>query len=226
MNPELDRSVDLFVMSNMPVDQESVFEFLLLSHNSVYEDRSLFALPITVRRRIYEYCFPNEPRKISLSPRFASKAVFPDGYFASPWDVLDPVLGGLHAFRKLRHELMIYFWTVYHFHVTFSPFTGPKFSPLSHVWLPDYLEVVQYLTVEADLTRFGFSALKVAAQFGHDVKKTEDLVVGIVQGLVKRRGKITMAEFNMMCRRYAGFRPYDGSDDATFEFEPRKFPAV
>lgn len=218
-NPEFDRSVDLFVVSENAIEQKLVFEQLLPNHNSIHEDHVFFALPVTIRERIYDYCFPEEPRRINLSPRFASKAVFPDGYFASPWNVLDDVFGGLHAFRELRRELMTYFWTKYHFHVTLSQFTGPKFSPLSHVWLRDYLDVIQYLTIEADLTRFGFSALKVAAQFGHDVNKTETLMVSIVKGLVKRRGRTTMAELNVMCRRYAGFRPYDGSEDATFVFE-------
>ena len=86
----------------------------------------------------------------------------------------------------------------------------------------EYLEIIQHLTVEADLTRFGFSALKVAAQYGYDMQKTEDLMVRIVSGLTKRRGKHTMAEFNIMCRRYAGLRPYDGPSDTTFKFETGK----
>jgi hypothetical protein len=221
-NPQLDRSVDLFVISNLPIDQEGIFSQIVSNHQAVREDHPLFSLPVTVRRKFYSYCFPDEPRKISLSPRFATKAVFPDGYFISPWDILEPVLGGLHAFRQLRHELMTYFWTKYHFHVTLSPFTGPKFSPLSHVWLVEYLDIIQYLTIEVDLTRFGFSALRVASEFGHDVNKTENLVLGVVIRLLKR-GKATMAELNLMCRRYAGFRPYNSPDNATFEFEPGKF---
>ena len=222
--PKLDRSIDLFIVSNKPVEEVPVVE-RLLNYNAIEGDHPLFNLPVSVRRMIYDYCFPHESRKISLSPRFATKAVFPDDYFASPWDILDPVFGGLHAFRELRRELMTYFWAEYHFHITLSPFSGPRFSPLSLVWLTSYLEIVQHLTVEVDLTRFGFSALKVAPQCGYDMYKTEDLVARIIKGLAKRRGKHTMAEFNIMCRRYAGFRPYEGADDATFEFEAGKFHA-
>jgi hypothetical protein len=223
--PDLDRSIDLFIVSNKPIEEEPILERLLLNHNTV-QGPPLFNLPVNVRRKVYDFCFPNEPRKISLSPRFATKAVFPDDYFSSPWDLLEPVFGGLHAFRELRRELMIYFWTEYHFHVTLSPFSGPKFSPLSLIWLTRYLEIVQHLTVEVDLTRFGFSALKVAPQYGYDMHKTENLVVSIVKGLKNRRGKHNMAEFNIMCRRYAGFRPYEGADDATFEFAAGKFPTT
>lgn len=218
--PELDREVDLFIVSGTPIEQALVLERLLSSHNAATQGPILFTLPVSVRRKIYDYCFPYEPRKISLSPRFATKAVFPDGYFASPWDVIEPVSGALRAFRALRYELMAYFWTEYHFHVTLNPFSGPRFSPLSHVWLIGYLGIIQYLTVEADLTRFGCSALKIAPQFGYDMNKIETLLVGIVNGILKRRGTSTMAELNIMCRRYAGFRPYDCSDNTTFHFDP------
>ena len=134
--PELDRSIDLFIVSHQPVEDKPIFDRILLSRNTdiAREDHFLFTLPANIRQKIYGYCFPHEPRRISLSPRFATKAVFPDDYFASPWDVLDMVFGGLQSFPGLRHELMIYFWTEYHFHVTLSPFSGPKFSPLSNVW--------------------------------------------------------------------------------------------
>ena len=42
--------------------------------------------------------------------------------------------------------------------------------------------------------------------------KIESFLLGLVNGLLKRNGKSTMAQFNIMCRRYAGFRPCDDSD--------------
>lgn len=232
-----ERSVDQIGFSNTHIDQEAVFGALLSSHSTVHEHHPLFALPITVRRRIYDFCFPHESRKISLSPHFATMDTFSDGDLASPWDVLKPVLGGLDAFRELRQELMTYFWTQYHFHVTLNPFTGPKFSPLTLVWLPEYLGIIQFLTVEADFTRFGFGApsnfavkkigfstlSKGRAEYSHNfVNKTENFLIEIVKGLVKRRGKTTMAEFNLMCRRYVGVRPVDGSEVAACNLKSSK----
>ena len=226
--PRLDRVIDLFCLGNATarIDQGLFCDEILSSRNAMNAHQSyLSGLPAIIRRRIYNYCFKDEPRKISLSPRFATKAVFPDGYLASPWDVLEPVFGGLHAFSVIRRELMIFFWTQYSFHITLSPFTGPAFSPLSSVWLPRYIQIVQYLSVEADLTRFGFGHSKPGAKFGHNVNKTEVLLVGIVKGLAKRRGKTTMAELNVMCRRYAGFRPCDDLN-SHFDYDSRKFPPL
>ena len=236
-NMVFERSVDQIGFSNNPVDQEAVFGNLLSSYNGSQKSHPLFTLPVSIRRRIYDFCFPQEPRKISLSPYFATKRIFAKADFASPWDVLEPTMGGLEAFRELRHELMTYFWTQYHFHVTLSPFTGPKFSPLSSVWLLEYLEIVQFLTVEVDFTRFGFGApsyfavkkigfcalSKGCAEYGQNFeKKIENLLIEIVQGLVKRRGKTTMAEFNLMCRRYADARPVDSSKETVCDSKSSK----
>ena len=159
--PELDRSVDLLVLSDLELLSEDKLP------DVVKDSHPFFTLPMNVRRRIYGFCFPKETRKLSLSPRFATKAVFSVGYFASPWDVLDPVSGGLEAFSALRRDLYAYFWTEYHFHITITPFSGPMFSPLSHVWLINYLDIIQNLTVEADLTRFGCCVLKEAPKYGY-----------------------------------------------------------
>ena len=220
--PQLDRSIDLFCLSKAHIRQKAVCEEILASQNCVHDFQALFKLPVTIRRRIYDYCFDDEPRKISLSPQFATKAVFPVDYFASPWDVLQPVFGALQAFSSLRRELMIYFWTRYHFHVTLSPFTGPKFSPLSSVWLLRYLDIIQYLSIEADLTRFGSGPSLLGAKVSHNVNKTEVLMMGVVEGLATRRGMTTMAEFSVMCRRYVVFQPCN--DDAPFGNDPCKSP--
>jgi hypothetical protein len=219
--PELDRTTDLVARSKVSVDRTFLFEQSLPKDDAINRDHALFRLPSVVRRRIYSFCLGEETRKISLSPRFATKAVFGDDYFASPWNVLDPVLGALGAFCALRHELMTYFWNEYHFHVTLTPFTGPTFSPLSQVWLTKYLEIIQILTVEADFTRLGCSQLKRAPEFGYNMKNLENLLVNLVKGLSKRKGRSTMAEFNIICRRYAGFRPCEDSDGfEILEYEP------
>lgn len=153
--PDIDQSVILSANSGTSVDLSLVFDQLLASNDTTTATHPLFTLPTNIRRRIYGYCLPTEDRTISLSPHFATKAVWPNGHFASPWDVLEEVMGGLSSFKALRNELMVYFWTEYKFHVTLNPFSGPTFSPLSHVWLQEHLGMVQKLTLEVDLTRFG-----------------------------------------------------------------------
>jgi hypothetical protein len=69
----------------------------------------------------------------------------------------------------------------------------------------DYLHVVQHLTLEADLTRFGGSAISNAPEMGYGgYSKVEGLITAIVSGLSKQW---SIAELNLMCRRYVGSRP-------------------
>ncbi|CZT09579.1 uncharacterized protein RCO7_03700 [Rhynchosporium graminicola] len=206
---DYERDIDLVAtISSRELDaQDLVFERLVRIHPAVQElVHPLFRLPTSVRRRIYSFCFPYEERKVSLSPAFATKAVFPEYYFASPWDILDHVAGGLGSFSMLRKELMVYFWTEYHFHIALNDFSGPRFSPLSHVWLIQYLSILQRITIEVDFTKFGCSQLKDAKMFGYRMSKTKHLLDSIVCGLGERHAESSIAELHLMCRRYAGFR--------------------
>lgn len=211
--PELDRVVDLVGSSHCTQDLNPPYlVFEALHPKQVMADCSgrFFTLPPKVKHLIYSFCLPEEERKITLSPRFATKAVFDDDYFASPWDILDPVWGGLSASQEMRNELLTYFWTEYRFYVSINPFSGPILSPLSHVWLTKYLSIIQYLTIEVDLTRFGGSALRYAPSIGYDCSKLERLIVDLIKGLQKRRNKIVIAELIVLSRKYLGNRPVDG----------------
>lgn len=209
---EFERDIDLLAIAQTSVQdgQDAAFELLLtIPAGANGTTHPLFQLPASIRRRIYGFCFPYEPRKVTLSPPFATKAVFPVEYFASPWDILDSTAGGLQSFSRLRNDLMAYFWSEYHFYVTVTEFSGPKFSPLSHVWLLRYLGTVQRITIEVDFTKFGCSQMKDAKKFGYDMSKTRQLLNAIVCGLGQRPASATVAELHLMCRRYAGFRPLD-----------------
>jgi hypothetical protein len=205
--PSLDREADLIVKQPVTTRKDSIFEQYIAVSSESIGPHPLLSLPINIRRTIYSHCFREGLRKICLSPHFATKAVFPANHFASPWDVLEPVIGAIHSFSSLRREIMIYFWTTYHFHVTLSMFSGPKFSPLSNIWLFDYLHIVQQLSLEVDLTLFGCSASDDALQFGHDYSKVGNQVSSIVDGLLKRKADSPLYELNLLCRRYTGIRP-------------------
>ena len=53
--------------------------------------------------------------------------------------------------------------------------------------------------------------------------KIEKLLIVLVNGLLERKGKSTMAQLNIMCRRYAGFRPFDGSDSSARDCDLGKY---
>jgi hypothetical protein len=209
--PPFDRSVDLVATAD-DIEDTTLFVEEPYIENRKSQKFRLHRLPASVQRIIYQFCFPIESRKVSLSPGFATKAVFGQDYFASPWDILDDIWGGLSSFTALRRDLLSYFWSNYHFHVTLSLFSGPRFSPLPLFWLPRYLGIVQYLTVEVDFTRFRYNCMKVAPDLGYHMNKEEDLLMNIVEGLSDRDGGVPMAELNLLCRCYEGFYPHQDLD--------------
>jgi hypothetical protein len=184
---------------------------------------AFFCLPQHIRHKIYGMLFPQETRKISLSPRFAIK-IYGEGYFATPWDIIGQVYGVFEACAFFRGDCLVYFWTEYHFHVTIHAFSGPKFSPLSHCWLPHYLGIIQRLTVEIDFTKLGGSRLNAAPDFGYRMTKEGAFVRDLVGGLKIRDNGLSIAEFNVMCRRYVGVGPdsalnYTGGELASYQFK-------
>lgn len=209
-DPPFDRNWDLMANDGVPSDLNNLFEHSLPSRpNSTYSP--LFNLPIKVRRKIYSFCLPDSRNiTVCLSPHFAIKNCYHGYYFTSPWDVLETVVGGLGSFNLLRNDLMTYFWTEYQFHVTLTPFCNSTFTPLSSVWLPNFLDRIQHLTIEIDLTRFGGNALKFARRFGYNMEKMERLLLAIVDGLMDRSGR--MSELTLLCRRFDGNRPVDEND--------------
>lgn len=202
-SPILERTQDIIAI-RVDVDQrEPGFEDLFPSSQSIDSEKGISVLPASIRKQVYVYCFPTEQRKISLSPNFATIDVFPDGHFASPWDIIRPALGAIQSCALFRRELLTYFWTHYQFHVTFSIFTGPVFSPLSCVWLMENIKLVQHLTVEIDLARLGGSSINEPREF--EARKLGQLLVGLINGISSSHQVTKMAELNFMCRRYSRF---------------------
>lgn len=199
--PEFARDVDIeFCLQ--PVNLELIFQQLVPIPKSVSIKPCMTAAeffymeaPAEVRAKICNYCLPWEPRRITLSPYFVLKGVFSEVYHASPWDVLENVLGGLHAFRALRLDLMAYFWTHYRFHVTLDPFSGPVFSPLTHKWLPRYLGIIQDLSIELDLTKFGGSSLRHSESYGYDCRKIDNKLASFIRHISRREDGLPMARY-------------------------------
>ncbi|KAE8449305.1 hypothetical protein EG329_008206 [Mollisiaceae sp. DMI_Dod_QoI] len=221
--PEIDREVDLMVASDEPCIQEDLDKALdtvipaWSGATEGYPTQKLdpngplfpwFKLPPKCKRIIFEFCFPPEQRKVSLSKESFTEAVFPKGYFASPWDILDPVWGALGSCQAWRNEVLAYFWSQYHFHITLNEFTGKFTCPLSHIWVLPHLHLIQRLTIERDFTRLAGSNHKAASQLTFKVaNKVRDMMESIVKGLLDRPADTKMAELHLMARKYAGFRP-------------------
>ncbi|RFU34569.1 hypothetical protein B7463_g1765, partial [Scytalidium lignicola] len=200
---EFERTHDIIGVRDDSNYQGPVFEDRVPSSYFNHYERGFFVLPASIRKQIYSECFSIELRKISLSPHFATAGVFPDDYFASPWEVLSPILGALHTCVALRYELMTYFWMHYHFHVTLSIFTGLVFSPLSSIWLVENIDLVQHLTIELDLTRLDGNCVNVKTQ--PKGSKLDQFLINLITGIATSHRVSKIAELSFMCRRYSRF---------------------
>ncbi|TGO22929.1 hypothetical protein BPAE_0150g00230 [Botrytis paeoniae] len=224
-DPPFDRNWDLCANDGVPMDSNESFENCLPPRQND-NFSPFFDMPTRVRRKIYSYCLPSSTdTTVSLSPEFAWRNCYHDYYFTSPWSVLEMVSGALASFSVMRNDILTYFWTEYHFHVTLTPFCSSIFTPLSSIWLLNFLNRVQHLTIELDLTRFGGNALKFARRFEYNMEKMESLLLDLVGGLIQRRGR--MAELTLLCRRFNGYRPVDENDpdwraDELFEYFPKE----
>ncbi|QSZ32174.1 hypothetical protein DSL72_001745 [Monilinia vaccinii-corymbosi] len=224
-DPPFNRDWDVIACDGIRSDPNRVFENCLPPQRN-NNSSLMFNMPIKVRRKVYSYCLPKRQNiTVSLSPHFATKNCYYGYHFTSPWDILQPVAGGLQSFSLMRDDLMTYFWTEYDFHVTLTPFCNSVFTPLSSVWLPNFLDRIQHLTIEIDLTRFGGNALKFARSFGYDMEKMDNIFCAVINGLVERRGE--MAELVVLCRRFDGNRRFDENDSTwkageSFEYFPEE----
>ncbi|THV50642.1 hypothetical protein BGAL_0142g00230 [Botrytis galanthina] len=224
-DPPFDRNWDLCATDGVPMDSNETFEYCLPPRQND-NFSPFFDMPTKIRRKIYSYCLPSSTETtVSLSPEFTWRNCYHDYYFTSPWTVLEMVSGAIASFSLMRNDILTFFWTEYHFHVTLTPFCSSIFTPLSSIWLPNFLNRIQHLTIELDLTRFGGNALKFARRFEYNMEKMESLLLNLVSGMIQRRDR--MAEFTLLCRRFNGYRPVDENDpdwkaDDLFEYFPKE----
>ena len=110
---------------------------------------------------------------------------------------------------------MVTFCTSRRFHVTVSPYLGPKFSPLAVDFLHRHSTFMSDLTVEFDFTKLGYGPDPRAAALGPGVVNMGAWVADLVRAQRKRQSFTTLAELTLLCRRFYGNRPapagYDGA---------------
>ncbi|KAF8854813.1 hypothetical protein BDZ45DRAFT_805528 [Acephala macrosclerotiorum] len=227
--PELDKNIDivLVVKGCIQDDLDEALKKLLPQCKELPENWPAtkhdpggplclwFKLHPNCKQRIFEFCFPPEDRKISLTSQSFTEAVFPEGYFALPQDILQPVEGLLESCRAWRKDTLAYFFSQYRFHITLNEFTSRLTCPLSHQWAVPYLHLIQLLTIERDYTRLAGSHHRNASQLSWAIanEKVRPMVDAIVDGLLKREHGMEMAQLHLMARKYEGLRPDKDSEN-------------
>lgn len=173
-----------------------------------FGDPHLLGLPVNVRFRIYQFVtgpVRAKNKMIILSPDRTIDGFWPKKHFMEPRTVFD-IIGALSlSCFQLRHEIMTYYCSQFHFHVTIDYFCSPMVAPLMNKWLPLFANKMQFLTVEVDLTRLGGCYRNEKFALRHGGKRMQWFVKSLVESLSNRSGTIRSLHF--MCRRYKGYRP-------------------
>lgn len=237
--PDFNRLQDIGGTNCYYLTPEQTFDIALLdTPPEVTSTCRLLNLESKIRRLICSFIFEHDPdsKKVALAPYFLLKDAFAckqeditqnpgesendfkkryeenekiDPHFATVDDVLRPADAYAESATLCKDDVLAYFWSTYKFHMTLSTFTGSNVCPLSHGWFPKYYNCFQNLTVEIDLTRFGFGAGKHAGKNLGVSKKLEKALDDLISGLEKRTHPIN--QLHVMVRRYVGSRPEDHS---------------
>lgn len=181
----------------------------------------LLRLPLKIRFLIYDYVTESErakDKKIIISPPNTVAWFWPANHFIDPSDVFYYIGGASETCWQLRHELMTYYCTQFHFHITYNYFCTPFVARIIHKWLPLFAHRIQYLTVEADLTRLGGSYKNGAFPLPDGQREIAFLLEKLLRGLSARRNSIQSLHF--MCRRYKGLRPISQDKMSSFGKSP------
>ena len=147
-----------------------------------------------------------ELQVVSLNKRYLNKDVYPDGRFQSFADAsvnlrrYGTVCFGFYA------ELIVMFCMHGRFHVTVSPYLGPKFSPLAVQFVGRYSTFMSNVTIEFDFTKLGYGPDPCAAALGPGVTNMGSWVENFVKAQLKRQNFSSLRDLTLLCRRFYGNR--------------------
>ncbi|KFZ18159.1 hypothetical protein V502_04253 [Pseudogymnoascus sp. VKM F-4520 (FW-2644)] len=194
-------------MSSLP-NLPGGYRYREISKVPGFGEPHLLGVPVNVRFQIYQILTKSvraKNKKVVLSPDRTIDWFWPKKHFMEPEAIFN-IIGGLSlTCFQLRHEIMTYYCSQFHFHITYNYFCSPIAAPLIHNWLPLFGNRMQYLTVEVDFTRVGgcYKNDKFALTDG----QTEIMwfIKKLTLALRDRSGHLR--SLHIMCRRYKGFRP-------------------
>ena len=193
-------------MSSFPNMPEG-YRYIATNSMLDFGEPHLLGFPVKVRFRIYQYItisILSEDKKVVLSPGRTVNGFWPKNYFIEPEAVFD-IIGSLSlTCFQLRHEVLTYYCSQFHFHITYNYFCTPIAAPLVHKWLPLFANKMQYLTVEVDFTLMGGSYENEKCSLTDGQREILWFIRKLVLALRDRSG--TIRSLHVICRRYKGFR--------------------
>lgn len=190
------------------------------------------SLPDNVRRRIWDHVMSDNPDEAQIPIRTQSfepfyRGVWEDANFQTIQKLLSPCAGALRASAAMRAECLAYLLTTRRFHFVFSPYVTRNISPQMFHWIDHYSHLMEYMTIEIDLSKLGFGADLDAASLRWGLQ----LILGSIRELVTaqlEKRTIPLDTLVVIARRYHGRRPaVDDQTDAPLYCPPEAdFTAV
>ncbi|ODA79543.1 hypothetical protein RJ55_05137 [Drechmeria coniospora] len=125
---------------------------------------------------------------------------------------MGPFLGISKAFSA---DILVTLLTTRTFHVTLSPFVGPRLSPLATSWLNKYGPYMQSLILEVDLTRLGLGPLH-SERLRPGLRNLETLLHDFSMSQLRRDKALPLKSFVLLCRR---FKTDNGDGESTGRYQ-------
>ncbi|KAK4071603.1 uncharacterized protein Triagg1_5841 [Trichoderma aggressivum f. europaeum] len=92
------------------------------------------------------------------------------------------------------------------FHVTFSPFIGPRLNPLATTWLNRYGIFIKSLIIEIDLSRLGLGPAPEAVDLFPGTGRLQSLLLDFSLSQLERAPEAPLEALILTCRRFHGQR--------------------
>jgi len=102
---------------------------------------------------------------------------------------------------------MVGFCLLRRFHVTVSPFLGPRISPLAVDFVHRHSTFMSRLIIEFDFTKLGYGPDPRARALQPGTVNMAGWNENFVQAQLRRGSFSTLRELTLLCRRFYGNRP-------------------
>ncbi|KAF7541119.1 hypothetical protein G7054_g804 [Neopestalotiopsis clavispora] len=172
---------------------------------------SLLVLPENVRRKIWGFVMATDPAKPQKPIRIQSfdpfyKGVWEAANFQSTRELFTPCSGAVKASASMRADCLAYLLTSYRFHLVFSPFVTQKICPQLFHWIDHYSHLMEYMTIEIDLSKLGFGASPEAQSLSWGLR---NILISMRRFVtVQSKKRVTPHDtLVIIARRYHGRRP-------------------
>ncbi|KAK7416799.1 hypothetical protein QQX98_004992 [Neonectria punicea] len=187
--------------------QDALNEFFK-DHNHERTKSRYFDLPDAIRLRICRFVLaPHRGQKpIRLNRSSFNRDCWRSDDFQSPSTALLPLFPYFEASFGFRADLLITLLLDTTLHVTFSPYVGPRVSPLATTWLNTYGKYAQRLAVEVDMTRLSCGPWPEGVTLLPGIEHIEALLHKFVESQLRRDTSRPLDSLVLLCRRFYGRR--------------------